>query len=304
VTYYCGVDLGGTKILAAIASEDGGILAESTTPTHGSPGGVGAAVVRAVADLCAQVPMATDDLAVTVVAGAGAPQPDGVMHLAPNLERGSRLDLAGELRLALGEVILENDVNAAAVAESTNLGVDTFVFIAVGTGIGMGIVVGSELLRGAHGAAGEIGFLPFGADPLDPDNHRHGPLEEVVSGRGIEMRFRHRTGQQRTAPEIFARAGELAGGPESDLIDEMSYEAARAIVAVCAVIDPEVVVLGGGIGSRADFHTRILRWLAALGHAHVDLRLSSFSARATLEGALELARRSLDVHQYEGPASA
>jgi glucokinase len=298
VSYYCGVDLGGTKILAAIAS-DGRILAEADTPTHGRAADAGQAVIETVTGLCARAGIAVRDLSATVVAGAGAPQPDGALHLAPNLGPSAELNLMQQLQAALGNVVVENDVNAAAVAEGTTLDAENFVFIAVGTGIGMGIVCGSEVIRGAHGAAGEIGYLPFGADPLNPDHHRHGPLEEIVSGRGIETMFRDLSGKPSTAREIFQRATELGSGPEEDLIDRVSYQAARAVVAVCAILDPEVVVLGGGIGSRDDFRARVQRWLIALGHGETDLRLSAFRERATLEGALELARRLVTAYRHE-----
>jgi glucokinase len=299
MTYYCGVDLGGTKLLAAIAS-DGVTLAESEIATHGHDGGAAGAVTRAVADLCAQLDIRPSDLSATVVAGAGAAQPDGTLHLAPNLIHSSELDLSTRLRQVVGTVVIENDVNAAAIAESMALHSDNFVFIAIGTGIGMGIIHHSAIVRGAHGAAGEIGYLPFGSDPLDPENHRHGPLEEVVSGRGIENHFRLKTTSQRSAQEIFRRAAADGSGPEDKLIDQTAYQAARAVVSVCAILDPELIVLGGGIGSRTDFRDRVARWVVALGHDQIDLRPSIFGERATLEGAIELARRAVAAPEHEG----
>jgi glucokinase len=203
------------------------------------------------------------ELGATVVAGAGAPQDDGSLHLAPNLSRTREIPLADQLRVALGTVTLENDVNAAAVAEGTALDAENFVFVAVGTGIGMGVIVRSEIVRGAHGA----------------------------------------TGVPSSTREIFRRASEDPSGREAALVDQMSYEAARAIAAVAAVLDPEVVVLGGGIGSRQDFRDRIHTWLGALGHHDINLILSTFRERATLVGALELARRAVPATHIEGTLS-
>lgn len=296
MSYYCGIDLGGTKILGALARE-GTIVAEGTRVTHGNPGGVAKAISHLVEELCDLAGIAPDDVTVTAVGAPGVPQPDGGLLQAPNLG-GEDLSLTVGLANALGHrVVVENDVNAAAVGEIAKINLDDFAFIAVGTGIGMGVISRGEILHGTHRAAGEIGYLPFGSDPLDPANHHNGPLEEIVSGFGIEKQFRLATGHQREAREIFQLAAAAPTGPANDVLERAAYDAARAIVSVCAILDPSAVVLGGGIGSREDFRLRIVRWLSALGHPEVDLRLSLLGVRATLVGALAIASRELESNQ-------
>ena len=86
------------------------------------------------------------------------------------------------------DVIVENDVNVGAIGErwlGRAEGIDTFGYIALGTGLGMGIVSDGEIIRGAHGGAGEIANLPLGGDPFDPANRLHGTLEAAVGSAGI-----------------------------------------------------------------------------------------------------------------------
>jgi predicted NBD/HSP70 family sugar kinase len=162
-------------------------------------------------------------------------------------------------------------------------------FVAVGTGIGMGLVVGGSVMRGSRGAAGEIGHLPFGAELLDPNNHRRGPFEEAVSGAAITDRYREEVGSVLSVPEIF----ELAEAGDAAALTVLDHEAsllARAIVAIVAVIDPAMVILGGGVGSRRLLIDLVRRWLRRLGHGTIDVRQSELGPRATMVGAVELAR--------------
>ena len=92
-------------------------------------------------------------------------------------------------------VLVENNVNLAAVGEKwfgLARGVSTMVFISVGAGIGMGIVIDDELVRGAHGAAGEIGYLPLVGDPFNPRHRLHGGLEDEIGAAGIVAAFNER----------------------------------------------------------------------------------------------------------------
>jgi predicted NBD/HSP70 family sugar kinase len=299
VSYCCGIDLGGTKILGSLAC-DGTIVASGSRETHGDPGGVVTAIRYLIEELCQRAGLTPADIAVTAIGAAGVPRPDGGLVRAPNLGE-EELSLTVVLAESLGHrVILENDVNAAAIGEMATTELQDFVFVAIGTGIGMGVISRGEILQGAHSAAGEIGYLPFGTDPLNIEHHHNGPLEEIVSGFGIEKQFHLASGRRLGAREIFDQAHDDPSGPASEVLDRAAFEAARAIVAVCAVLDPSTVVLGGGIGSREDFRARILKWLSALGHHEVDVRPSVLGVRATLIGALEIASRELEMNHQEG----
>jgi predicted NBD/HSP70 family sugar kinase len=151
--------------------------------------------------------------------------------------------------------VVENDANLAAVGEMTAgaaQGVDVFVCITVGTGIGMGIVVDGQLFRGAHGAAGEVGYLPYGWPPEDSEPPEQGMLETAVSGHSVVQKA-HRRGlvDAKSAKEVF----ELARQGDAKALEAVNEEARQlglVVGAVAAVIDPELVVLGGGIGSNTD----------------------------------------------------
>jgi predicted NBD/HSP70 family sugar kinase len=289
-----GIDVGGTKIIGALATTAGDILAELTVPTN--PKG-GPALVDQIAEivdrLCEEGGVAPATVCSTVVAGAGAPHPEhGTLLLAPNLGDTAGYDLTSALTARLGHpTLLENDVNAAAVSElahGRNRPGNNFVFIAVGTGIGMGIVLDGKLLRGSRGAAGEIGFLPFGTDPLDRTNHLRGPLEEAASGGSIADNYAHRTGLDVPTAEVFRRASE-GDRDAAEVIDAEARFLAQSIVAVVAILDPERVVLGGGVGSRPELLAPIQNWLARFGHPDVIVQTSRLAERASAIGAVDIA---------------
>src|SRR5690349_19088086 len=110
-------------------------------------------------------------------------------------------------------VLVDNNVNLSAVGEKwfgLARGVATIVFIAVGAGIGMGIIIDHELVRGAHGAAGEIGYLPLVGDPFNPRHRLHGGLEDEIAASGILAAFKSRCGDSdgdaSSAHEVFELA--------------------------------------------------------------------------------------------------
>jgi predicted NBD/HSP70 family sugar kinase len=163
------------------------------------------------------------------------------------------------LREALPPTVsLDNDANLAAVGERTyGSGRDarTFVYVSVGTGIGMGVIIDGELYRGAHGAAGEVGYLPLGAEsdaPAGPDAKRRGILEEAASADAV-VRTAKRLGMAgaTSAKRVFAAA---RGGDELALaaVEAEADRLALVVGTVAAIIDPEFVLLGGGIGSNID----------------------------------------------------
>ena len=279
--------------MAAISALDGVIMHEMTSPTH--PDG-GSALVEQMVDmvgwLCLSSGLSTDQVSATAIGGPGAPDEEGTLFLAPNLGHSEGYNVATALERRLGHgVVLENDVNAAAMGElrrGYGRSSSSFAFIAVGTGIGMGVVINRSLVRGSRGAAGEIGFLPFGADPLDATNHLRGPLEEATSGAHMVADYFQRCGMLVTSLEVFARA--MVGDAQaSAVVDEEARNIARAIVAVSAVLDPEMFVLGGGIGSRLELLSPIRRWISRFGHDDVVVQTSQLGERAAVVGALEIA---------------
>jgi glucokinase len=291
--YVVGIDLGGTKIRAGIASESGKILADRKIPTNADGVDVVEQIVGLVRDLCAVVGARIEQVAATGIGGAGVPDRAGNnFNQAPNLSGLRNVPFAQDLMQKLGHsVVIENDVNVAALGElhyGLGLGHSDFVFVSVGTGIGMGIVAGGQLIRGARGAAGEIGNLPFGTDALAPENQVRGPLEEAVAGDVLARRYEATAGHRISTRDIFTKAHDGDTDALSAVDDEARWLAA-ALIAVNAVLDPEVFVIGGGIGSRKDLLPHIQTWITRHGGPTLDIRISELGHRAPVAGAVRLA---------------
>ena len=142
------------------------------------------------------------------------------------------------------------------------------------------------MLRGARGAAGEIAYLPLGGDPFDPSGFDNGTFEMAVGSQAIIRRYEGYGGAVgRRVRDIFDdlaigdRAAEAAVGETARLL-------VLAITAVHAVIDPELIVLGGSIGMRSELVERVRALLPRTGPQHVPVEASVLGNRATLVGAL------------------
>jgi predicted NBD/HSP70 family sugar kinase len=203
--------------------------------------------------------LAATDIVVTVLGTPGIPDvASGTVHRAPNLPGWERRGLLHELVTLLAAhgstVIVENDANLCAVGEHARgaaRGVDVVACLTVGTGIGMGILINGRLFRGAHGAAGEIGDLPYGQVPSGVAAHRPGPLEVVAAGDAVVAAARDAGLSLPTAKAVFDSAREGDERALGVVADEAS-KLARVVSAVTAVLDPGLIVLAGGIGRNAD----------------------------------------------------
>src|SRR6266704_2372242 len=183
------------------------------------------------------------------------------VHVGRHWVRAALADITGHglveaLRDELGSHVgVENDVNLAAVGEQWKghgHGVRNFGFLSVGTGVGMGLVLGGELYRGSSGAAGEVAYLPVGADPYDHHVRRRGAFEEATSGAGV-VRIAHEVGMKGalTPKRVFALARKR--DPLGlEVVEREERRLALGLAAVAAVVDLELVILGGGIGGNAD----------------------------------------------------
>jgi predicted NBD/HSP70 family sugar kinase len=224
----------------------------------------------------------------------------GYMAMAPNLPGWGRHGLVEAVRHELGtNVSFENDVNLAALAERAHghgRNVSNFVFLSVGTGVGMALVVEGQLYRGAHGAAGEIAYMPLGmGDPHDPSNRRRGAFEEAAAAAGI-VRIAVKLGmRQPLSPEKIFMAARRGHVVASRVVQVEAERLALAIATVTPVLDPELVILGGGIGRNGDLLLEpIERELRQLLPFRPRVAVSALGEDAVLRGAvataLEVAR--------------
>jgi len=287
--YIVSVDLGGTKVRVAISDLAYHISAEEIAPTDEAGG---QAVINQIAALCAKAmehkKIARERLRLAVVGVPGAPDPaTGRVMLAPNIPGFDAMDVTTALEMALGlDVIIENDVNLAVVGESwlgEGQGIDDLAYVAVGTGIGSGLILGGHLVRGARHAAGELGFLPFGADPFDSESLRIGAFERVAASIGIKQAYRALSGEAVSVPAIFERAG--AGDTHArEVLDELAKYIARGIGAIAAITNPQKVVIGGSIGMRPELVTRIRKFLPLCFPYPVEISASALGAWAAIIG--------------------
>ena len=192
-------------------------------------------------------------------------------------------------------VLIENNVNLAAVGEKwfgLARGVSTMVFIAIGAGIGMGIIIDDEVVRGAHGAAGEIAYLPLVGDPFNPRHRLHGGLEDEIGAMGIVTAFNER--REVDDPELssvqdvfdLAVTGNAAA---RSVVDHVASRLGTAIATVCAILDPELIVLGGGIGASPLLLRPVRGSAAALVPITARIETSLLGERAALQGAIAVA---------------
>lgn len=290
-----GLDLGGTKLLGAVSDASGAVLAEGTTATDSaSAESALEQMTTMISDLLGRVGAQSSQVAQIVVGVPGVVAADGSIRLSPHVPFPAGVSLSGALGKATGlPVFADNDVNIAAFGEYAARGSETgmLAFVALGTGIGMGLIVDGRIVRGASGAAGEIGSLPFGADPLAAlAANPGGAFEAVVSTGGIRARYRTAADDIATVRDIFERA-EAGDAVASTVIDASLRDLATGLGAVVALLDPGVIVLGGGIGARPGVAEAVGNWLAQLVPTRCAVVASQLGERAGLLGALAQARR-------------
>jgi predicted NBD/HSP70 family sugar kinase len=226
--------------------------------------------------------------------GVFEPESDQVA-LAYSLPGWGRQGLVEALQEQLGtKIAFENDVNLAALGERWHgLGkdVDNFAYLHLGTGVGMGLVLNGDLYRGGNGAAGEVAYLPLaGTDVRDPESLRRGPLDAAASAGGVVASARKLAMRPPlTAKKVFAEARK--GDRAARRV--VALEAKRislAIAAVSAVVDPELVILGGGVGSNGDLLLEpVERALRGLSPFRPRIEVSILREEATLHGSVSLA---------------
>ena len=299
-----GIDVGRRRVRAALADITGAVVARREERARASSARTLIGQIGAIAhELASEAGIGWDRVHHVTVGSPGVFEPTrGAVTLAPNLPGWGRQGLLAALRDELGSRIgLENDVNLAAEGERwRGLGRDVrnFAFLSVGTGVGMGLVLDGKLYRGASGAAGEVGYLPIGADPYDPQVRRRGAFEQAVNGAAV-VRSAAAAGLAgtRTAKKVFAQARK--GDPVARrVVEAEASRIALGLAVVLAVVDLELVILGGGIGGNADLLlTPVERQLRALSPMRPRLAVSALGEDAVLQGAvataLEVARQRL-----------
>ena len=292
-----GIDVGRDWVRAAIADLTGEFIARRDERAR----------VRSAATLIAQIGEVAHGLASdaglrwrqVTFATVGSPGvvevSKGHVAFAHNLPGWGRHGVVDAVRAELGaKIAFENDVNLATVGErwrGLGKGIDDFVYLHVGTGVGLGLVLSGELYRGAHGAAGEVGYLPLATeDPRNPANRRRGALEEALGAAGVVTAARALGMRGITSPKAVFSAARKGESKALRIVDLVAERIALAIAGVVPVVDPELVILGGGIGRNGDLLLGpVEEELRALLPFHPPVDVSSLGEDAELHGAVATA---------------
>jgi glucokinase len=262
--YVAGVDLGATKILSVVLDAQHRVVGEDTRLTQAASGGPEAVIERMVASV--KTAAAGRKLRGAGISAAGpADLVRGIVTTPPNLPGWHDVPLARLVSEALGlPAVLENDANAAAVAEhrlGAGRGARHIVLITVGTGIGGGLILDGRLYRGASGGAGEIGHMQ-----LEPEGRvcgcgRRGCLEALASGRalaadaaaivaaepdGLVARIAK---DERVSPDarVLALAAQRGDASAADAIDRAGRYLGAGLANLIDVFNPELIVIGGSL---------------------------------------------------------
>lgn len=312
--YAIGVDIGGTKIAAGVVDEEGRILAQTRRDTDASDAeSVDAGVIEAVRELSVAYQVG----AIGLAAPGFVSSDQSTVLLCPNLpwrDHPLRMRVAAGLGTAV-PIVVENDANAAGWAEfrfGVGRDVQDMLLLTIGTGLGGALVVGGNLVRGAFGVAAEVGHMR-----VVPDGHLcgcglHGCWEQYASGRALVRSARTAAAN---LPESAARMVELSGGgkikgpaittaaQEGDplaisLLAELGRWIGEGSASVAALLDPALVVIGGGVGEAGDLllgptREAFLGALSARGfRPEARIELAAMGNDAGIVGAADLARVS------------
>jgi glucokinase len=315
-----GVDIGGTKVLGALVDETGAILAEHRVPSPDSWPDMRDAIVGVVAELR----RGSAGVVAVGVGAAGMVDLDGMIHYAPNVPGFRTVPVQAALAEATGlPTVVDNDANTAAYAEiklGVARGLRDALVITLGTGIGGGVIVGGQVLRGANGFAAEIGHFQ-----IDPDGPRCacgelGHWEAMASGNALG-RMAREAAAAGDAPSLLAAAdGRIdaidghhvsaaahAGAPDAlALVDQYSFNVAIGLVGLANIFDPGLIAISGGLVNDGDIFLGPMR-RHFLGHIEgaeyrptPEIVPAEMGERAGVIGAALLA---LDRYPNAGPSA-
>ena len=313
MTHTVGVDIGGTKIAAGLVDENGRVLARERTE---SPATDPAEIVRTVGELVRSLAGTGPVEAVGVSAAGFVDKARAMIVFAPNLAwRDEPLKRLLEEELDL-PVVVENDANAAAWGEFTfgaGEDVEDLLMLTVGTGVGGGIVIDGELMRGGFGMGAEVGHITMVPGGVRCGCGNLGCLESYGSGSALVRVSRERAvADGDSAKGLLAGAGgdrdgitgprvtEAAGAGDSFAIArlaELGDWLGQGVATLTAVLDPNVVVIGGGVSEAGDLlldpiRESFERHLTGRGHRPIlEVRQALLGNAGGLVGVADLARR-------------
>ncbi len=318
VRYALAIDLGGTKVAAAVVREDGTIVAKAHRPTDAAKGGewVLNRVKEAALEALEQSKMTPSQLLGVGMGTPGVVDTEHGMMLseAVNIPDWKGRELKRELERVIGlPAFVENDANAAGLGEfvfGAGKGHTHFIFVALGTGIGGAVIINGEVVHGASFAAGELGHIPVVPDGPRCGCGGYGCVELFASGPAIAQRAREfvlrgvptKLATMVPPDELTAEHVARAAADGDALAQFVLADAGRmlgvALAGIVNLLNPDCIVIGGGVAQAGDWLLNPVRWEVqrrALPAATEKLRIvpAALGTNAGLLGAAALVFRSL-----------
>jgi len=308
--YAFGIDIGGTTIKIGLFDTEGTFVEKWEIPTRKDDGGVLILpdIAQSIKDHMSQRNITFKEV---IGAGVGVPGPvlaDGTVNGCVNLGWGV-MNVGKELSLFLDNIPVSvgNDANVAALGEQWRgggQGHDNVIMVTLGTGVGGGIILNGHILTGVHGAAGEIGHIHMkDGEDLACGCGNHGCLEQYASATGVARRAKEALAkgdtksslsslENVTAKDVFdvARTGDQLA---LDLVDETGHLLGEAISYLTLTIDPDLVVIGGGVSKAGqiliDAITKHYKPLAFHATRATEFKLATLGNDAGMYGAVRMA---------------
>lgn len=312
--FVAAADVGGTRLRLMVADLNGNPVAENKcviAPEAKNPEALCALLREQLLNACGAAKISPQKILHLVVGAPGITDvTSGVVLSAPNLTNWTHVPLRQMLEELCGvAVTIENDVNLAAIGEhwrGTAEGVDDFILVALGTGIGAGIFVNGRLYHGAQWSAGEIGYLPVtGMAHEVPDLGSTGQLERAIGGAGIERLWREKLKQSGRAADrtllelranrILDRVDDAHDADASAILDYTARVLTDAIATAMLILNPRLIVLGGGIGAQQCLQRAVDKFLQEIRFPRPSVRTSTLDTHAQLYGAIAMALEASDA---------
>ncbi|MER7419730.1 ROK family protein [Micromonospora peucetia] len=287
-----GIDIGGTKTVAALVDAAGTVLdrRQAPTPAQEGPAAVLDTAARLAGDL---LPAAGAGPVGVGTAGTVDPATGTIRYATDSLPGWAGTRVADELAVRLARPVrVTNDVNAAALGECwVGAGRDRqdLLLVAVGTGLGGALLQHGRVCTGARGGAGEVGHLPaLGAERLRCGCGRYGHLEAIASGTGLAQAFALATGERITGRTVADRAG-TGDRTARNVVHRAGTALGATLAGLVALLDPELVlVAGGAAGSLLPAAATAYRAALPPAWADVPLLSAALGADAVVVGAARL----------------
>ncbi len=273
-----GVDLGATTVKTGIVSSDGAILYQNKLPTNGEGGP--SAVIRQIELSVLDALSHTEGRAVTGI-GIGSPgvvNHEGVVKSPPNLADWEEVPLADEIRKLFKHhtIAIENDANAAALAESrfgAGKQFSDFLFVIWGTGVGGGIILNNKIFRGPTGGAGEIGHVCIDYNGPECNCGSRGCVEAYIGQRYLSRRTVERLkvrsnskilklaggDKSKIEPFFIAQAAQVGDSLAREILSEAGTLLGIALAGVMNTLDLRISIIGGGVSAAGDFVIRSIQ---------------------------------------------